>query len=803
MLPKIATRERTAVERRAEEEDRRLVQEVREMSLREAEARASSSSSSPRPPRRNADERPSSSRRQRSASNSRRARSGTSQSRTGDGSRQASGQLQVEGSGHRRQRSDSRQRQVEHQASIRSLISSEDMSERDIDREIEEFARQIQEEGLLDGLDLDNIDLSRDDNLSRRITEAYRRRQRDRSRNEPERRSNANSRHATPPRSREGESAGGDRLRPTDNIDRPRTRSGTESRPASGDSRADERSNRSRTSSPSMEPPPLIPTRSVRRRTMSDVRSRTMPIEPSDPLARPATRSQSDLAAEARGNNLSVSGDEQTSNNAASPGELPGSNAASQASFANRVAQPGQPGLTSSANNQPNRSEATRETNTRRYRPSELTIVHSAATSPLATSPTSPGHQRRSSHLYPEPSINCSRCNKQHIEYEVHYNCNHCSGGQWVLCFDCYRRGKGCLYWFGFGRGAWSKWEKLCQQRQDNSISQPHILTPNRYLRPPTTPGGADGRKTLTTDDPKLRLESGTFCARCLAWTNDCFWRCDVCNEGEWGFCNDCVNQGKSCTHMLLPISYDVPQQQHGKSGRPATATLQTGPQARSLSSFRTLLFNSQCDICHEGISPTDARYHCFACTSTLVQNASQGDYDICSPCYLDLGSSGKISQENGNAGWRRCLKGHRMAVIAFADNEAGRWRYTERDVVGGRGLRVEPIDEGESYPPTIQKWVWKHGSERWERLVSQNVAETAPTSLSYTHSFPPDGGLGFKAHGKWAWYPEENSDDELLFPRGAEIREIEDVNGDWYFGVYMGEKGLFPSPYVAIMRDT
>jgi hypothetical protein len=41
---------------------------------------------------------------------------------------------------------------------------------------------------------------------------------------------------------------------------------------------------------------------------------------------------------------------------------------------------------------------------------------------------------------------------------------------------------------------------------------------------------------------------------------------------------------------------------------------------------------------------------------------------------------------------------------------------------------------------------------------------------------------------------------DELLFPRGAELKEIVDVNGYWYYGVYMGAQGLFPSTYVKML---
>jgi hypothetical protein len=42
--------------------------------------------------------------------------------------------------------------------------------------------------------------------------------------------------------------------------------------------------------------------------------------------------------------------------------------------------------------------------------------------------------------------------------------------------------------------------------------------------------------------------------------------------------------------------------------------------------------------------------------------------------------------------------------------------------------------------------------------------------------------------------------DDELLFPRGAGILEVEDVNGEWFHGFYMGSQGLFPAPYVRLV---
>ena len=136
-----------------------------------------------------------------------------------------------------------RRRHIEHQASIRSLISSYDIDSRDLEREIEDFARHIQEEGFLEGLNLDNIDeLSRNDELSRKITEAYRRRQRERSRQEPARRGN-NS-----PTTRQFESARSvsrspftDTSRPVTSNTRPRS-SSANTRPTTSTSQLEDRS---------------------------------------------------------------------------------------------------------------------------------------------------------------------------------------------------------------------------------------------------------------------------------------------------------------------------------------------------------------------------------------------------------------------------------------------------------------------------------------------------------------------------------------------------------------------------------
>lgn len=791
----------------AEDEDRRLIDEVREMSLREATP-GQTRTERPRRHRQShsVDGRSRSSRNHRSTSRRRPAGDGSGHSRSDESSRQGSDHSTSDRERRRRRRqSDSHQRQVEHQSSLRSLISTSEMSERDIEREIEDFARQIQEEGLLDGLDLDNIDLTRDDELSRRITEAYRRRQRERTRNESSRRATSSNSNVA---SRSTEAIQTDaRLRAPETGSRSRA----SSRSTTGSGQPEDRS----------RPPTSGPTNlevrdsasRPRRRTASGGRSATTPIFSSAAETRPAARSSTDLGLRSQTSDPTAprqSFSEARSSSTPSvpassqaPVELPASASGNNASFASRVPQ-WNPATVDAAPATTN--ETTTTQTSRHHLPAELAIVHSAVSSPVASPTSTSGHRRTQSQWFPEPSISCSHCSKQHIEYDVHYNCGICAGGQWNICLNCYRSGQGCKFWFGFGYGAWTKWEKVRQQG-DGSLARPHMLTASRYLPPPSTPGGADGRKTLTADDPRGRLQTGTFCARCLAWTNDCFWRCDVCNEGDWGFCNNCVNQGKSCTHPLLPLTHEASlgtgrPVSPSSPGRPPTATVYTGPQATSIGPFKPLTFRTNCDVCQDSILPSRVRYHCSNCTSALVTDAPPGDYDICTSCYNNLVSGGQISMENGHSGWRRCLNGHRMSVIGFTEGKIGQWRFVERDIVGGRVLRSEPFESPEYPGQGLQKWSWRKGEEKWERLATRDVSATAPAkagSTSFTLSFPPDGGTGMRGNARWAWYPTAGSEDELLFPKGAEIREIEDVNGDWFFGTYMGAKGLFPAPYVRL----
>ena len=45
-------------------------------------------------------------------------------------------------------------------------------------------------------------------------------------------------------------------------------------------------------------------------------------------------------------------------------------------------------------------------------------------------------------------------------------------------------------------------------------------------------------------------------------------------------------------------------------------------------------------------------------------------------------------------------------------------------------------------------------------------------------------------------WRSSPEAKNELIFPKGAEITEVEALNEEWGVGWYMGEVGLFPRGY-------
>ncbi|KAK1827818.1 hypothetical protein QBC39DRAFT_375306 [Podospora conica] len=665
-----------------------------------------------------------------------------------------------------------RERGLGHQTSLRSLIGAEGGG-RDLEREIEEFTRQIQEEGLLEGMDLDNIDLRRDEELRRRITEAYRRRFadiRERERREGRgregggggregggrersqgggrersqgggRRSNASERsrpraqtESSRPASRQGQGGGGGRSRPVSGSDEgergrypPSASASAHLEPGGGEQR--------------------------RRRTPSGGRSATAPTTTAvsqGEVRTLAVRSQTDLAVRPSAGIIVADARSSSSpTTTAASNNLPFNARATGLGIITTHPTP-DPG-----------SDSDRSSNHRNNARQHHTPTGSLTPNPLTVSPRTPTSARTPttsvspSSRYHEPSITCRRCARPHIEYTLHFNCATCASGDWNICLACWRARLGCLHWFGFGQSAWVRFGKL--HPAPTAVAPPHFLTANRYV-----PGGGGAGD---------RLQSGTFCCGCEAWTNGGYWRCDVCNEGEWGFCTGCVVGGRGCSgHGVLAMRYEG-----GEVG-----------------GFRAVGVRVGCRVCGRGVEAGEERFHCYECSAEAGTEGVEGGWDVCAGCYKGM-VPGRVAVENGEGGWRRCLRGHRMVVERYERDKRGfEWRRRVKGLVGGRRLGMEKKGGKEG----VERWFWEEGGRKMERLVAVDVKRSVGEG-----GFPMDGGDAPKAVARWAWYPAEGVVDELMFPKWAEIEEVRDENGEWCSGWYMGEEGLFPAPYVRMVE--
>lgn len=779
-------------------------------------------------------------------------------------------------------------RQLEHQSSLRSLISSSEVDSHEME---EEILRQIREEGLLDGIDLENINVAQEDQISERIAEAFRRRQRERSPAVAP--SRTRERSASDRTDRDRRYASSNRVSPNNATQYPPIAGESRryhSRSLSARSQTEEATRRSpRSSSRHLEPQSSDEARTRRRPrdpSRHSRRSATSPSPSASPAIRQARRSNTDLsdrprlsdASAGRPNNDGRTTSEPTPQPATSMAdvvemtmnrrrppplppreqghlvaELAGTSSPVELSAADRPhlrstsqssnpppsprisSAPSAPVAPATPSTAPPTQPAAAQLEVQpgllpALPPSPTVAQHSSAieraltlsATSRPTSSSSAGSHRVNLPRYPEPSIICNRCQKTHIEYDLHYSCSYCHNGNYNLCLSCYRTGKGCLHWFGFGYAAFTKFEKLRQMGQlPPNAEKPHMLYAERYAPPKVIPGGAEGRRTLTTEDPARRLQSGAFCVGCQAWANDCYWRCEACHEGDWGFCNNCVNKGQCCTHPLLPLVY-MPKNSTTAEATgaitspvydhppPLTASVIEGPGVLELGSFKPLSFRVLCDNCHRPITPEQRRFHCYQCTSSHgPSGGAEGDYDLCVSCYQGLVTKRRVSAENGHQGWRRCLRGHRMVILGFEEWRGGQRRVVVQDSVGGWTLITEPAVGPQIHTGELEKWSWGPAGSKF-RLVTREVGAIAPmyglrenANAQPDIGFPPDGGSGMKAVALWSWWPSEKEgegDGELLFPRGAEVRECIDVNGDWFFGSYMGKKGLFPAPYVRVV---
>lgn len=733
VLPKVEVRRN-----QSDSEDERLMAEVREMSI--------------------ADGNPETARRRRAERTARHRTQGRPQ----DGS------SRVPLSEARLREHNANEPHVEHQPSLRSLLSSASpLDSHDVQQEI---LQSIYADGLLDGIDLDNLTTEQEEELTERIADAYRRRQLRRERSANQERHRQNSRSPQPAAAeREG-----DRRNATDG--------GREPQPATVRAEG-ESGHHTRTDSTSAQPsararPPISrphlfeqsnhdagtrhsrSTSAVSQRSSRSAQHAGMSSPPAPP---PGSRSASDL----RDNPRTEEADRQrrrrlSHDNAWSitEPEIRGHHAHRARAASHEARNDAVPPNAArplealrrqgGPNNNSSPSLAVPAANPDEHSVRPATSNAAFAPEPLTSATPVPEAISSATIISAAPSVTCSRCERANIQYELHYRCPSCRNGDFHLCLSCYRTGQGCDHWYGFGYMANERWHRLAPpEGWPAGYERPHVLSAQRYPRP----GG--NATAPSTSRPDSGPQEGAFCDSCLTFANECYWYCAYCLDGAWGFCNTCVQQGRHCSHSLLPVAHlNTLSRSTYHPTDPAKTAFAPLPHLRP-DSYILLPVLTDCDVCGRPIPPNRTRFHCYRCNG--------GDYDICTECYYHLVATGKIAQTNGPGGWRRCLQGHRMAIVGYQDMpHVGQQRMTSREMVGG----------------------WRHQ----DHDVSPGDPLPAP---------PSDGSLGMRCLAQWSYFPHEGVTDELGFPKNAEITEVEAKNADWSVGVYAGRVGLFPSNHV------
>jgi len=618
-----------------------------------------------------------------------------------------------------------RERQIVPQTSLRSLMSSSESGVGTGDSlEAEQILQQIIEEGLLEGFDLHNLSAAQEDALSERIAEAYRQRQRVRG---------AQSSHIP---SREGATRQSGR-----NPDRTRVRE----RQQEAERRHHQRSHSAQGSSitesrPGMNSeerrPPASrirlldddPASTAQRRRASDNQRRgpsptprSHRLDPADTV-HSATRSATDLSERSRPSDNSrvtrprhqaearrtISEVEQASSASArwgsvasvddirpSIGDLPHSDNRGHSTSKDGTS-PVSTATTSNA--RPRTGAAIVDSPAGSPRVSSQPTAVLPPTASVAGLPPMTDLPFRNA-LHPsEPLITCALCFRPNIQYDLHKHCSLCSSN---ICLRCYRTVPSSI--LGCTTDTIAESAPHISAPSSPSRGLAHSLSSRKYLRPDdtehlltsTAPRPAANGPAIS--DSSSRLQEGKFCDLCHSFANICYWSCDTCNKGDWGYCNSCINSHHCCTHALLPLAHKsyapkTPTLQKGanpESGvitltpsnlnadvlptttkittrsRPSTSSSTLSTTTTTDRDFVPLTFTTHCDICTYPIPPSHTRFHCPShpspsdpsnnTTTTITTTPTIGDYDICTPCYTSLIKLRKIRREDGPNGWRKC----------------------------------------------------------------------------------------------------------------------------------------------------
>jgi hypothetical protein len=148
------------------------------------------------------------------------------------------------------------------------------------------------------------------------------------------------------------------------------------------------------------------------------------------------------------------------------------------------------------------------------------------------------------------------------------------------------------------------------------------------------------------------------------------------------------------------------------------------------------------------------------------------------------------------------------ISAVFERDVEGNQRRAIVRDIVGGVKttdadmvawkLAMSNIHRVDPSALSVVRgeWSWREDEAGTRRKTRARTATLTQPGAK----FPPDGGSGKICRARWSYFPlvdDARGKDELAFPKHADVFEIEEINDEWWHGIYAGDAGLFPAIFV------
>lgn len=730
-----------------------------------------------------------------------------------------------------------------HSTSLRSIISNSVHSDEIVEPDIrEEIIQQIEEEGMLDGIDIDNLTPAMEEEFSERIVRAYYRRvQQDHARRAA--------------------------LRSTYQADSARRRhrhdrNDAELTDTSGSIAGDGPTRRQR------------PSRSTRPHEVLQSPRETLPFRDRSARLRSASRTD-----QSRGQGHQISTSASLSPSAPIPIPNTAQTSLSRHGYAHSPSMLSTSAASDRSPRSLNRSRARIES---MYSPSRP--IHSLE-QPVVTA------------TRPAPILICAHCSRPNIQFSLHYHCSECRSDDYDICITCYRRGRGCEAYTGPAHNYFPRYLKSSQsslapyaESEDASglilpspprntfenEARPHVLLARRFrAMNPTYPASISSPQSASSQRSSgqdTHLEEGLFCDICSNHADEQYWHCEVCNDGSWGFCNACVQKGSHCSHPLFAVQsvsahlagagtdlVNTSELNHPRhdttnshqaldnASRRSNMSRASLPHVPDPSLYMYISLTCACDICHTSIPADMPIWHCKECNSSNADFCSQCIRTFSSTTHYDPPASTfsqTDSQQSTDVGAHdssqsvleqsihdkalyKCPANHLTSKVVLTTllkqgTKATRrtatcspsqsimstkQRYASTDTNGKRALALwsyipasdSSMRRGEESSRSAVSLISSGSDADADADAASNDVANANANACSGASIDPNASVNANANANLN--AARDASDELLFPRNATLFDVVPLNAQWSFGTYAGAAGVFPSAYCRMLE--